>query len=96
MSNDDGIPREWIDVGGLPGWVRYRLGVDSVLHSDNDPEATLQVALTHAELAVLVFGAMLVITMFPECGPRSRATLRKLGELSDFQGFLPTMPDDAQ
>lgn len=80
---------EWLDLSGMPGHVRYRLLAKAILEEPNDPEQTLQVALTHAELATAVGGALLVATFFPECAERVSSLLKKLQELSKYQEFLP-------
>lgn len=86
-------PPGWLDLDDAPGWQRHQIGVISVLHSRNDPDDTLTVALTHSELALVVFGAMMIHDLFPECRGHTASTLRKLGELSGAQKFLPDDPE---
>jgi hypothetical protein len=83
------------DVSRIPGIHRYMLGIQSIIEADNDPENTLQVALTQAELACCVFCTMLGATMFPELAIRIEALTTKLAELSDAQQFLPRGEEDA-
>lgn len=87
----------WVDPGEierLPGWQRYYVGVLSVIAQPDDPEETMQVALTHRDLALFTFGAMLVGTLFPECVEAVRITNKKLIELSAVQEFIPWEPGE--
>ena len=88
------IPRGWADASDMPGYLRHGFGVASVIDASTDPNDTMLVALTKSELALFVFGSMLVHDLFPECRPWTFTTIRKLGELSDAQKFLPDIPED--
>lgn len=79
----------WIDLSRIPGWQRYYLGVQSVARQPHDPEDTMQLAITHRELALFVFGVMLVGTLFPELRRAVIAANHKLIELSAAQDFIP-------
>lgn len=71
-----------------------QMGVYSTLHSEDDPESTMQVALTHRDLAFIVFCTTFLIRAFPELGDACEKTMRKLIELSAAQGFLPWEEDE--
>jgi hypothetical protein len=58
-------------------------------HVKHDPEDTLNMALTHREVALLVTGLLLVEAMMPEFGEWADALFARLRELSDFQEFRP-------
>lgn len=85
----------WADVSNLPHWERYALGVRSVEIANDDPQKTMQVAVTERELALWVFGLILVVRLFPEIVEVVEMSLTKLRELSAAQEFLPwESPDD--
>lgn len=83
-------PDGWLSVEHLPAHQRYALGVHTILHSENNPDDTLQLALTHADLATIVFGAMLVHDIYPETRAYAQGIMRNLGEVTQAQHFLPT------
>ena len=76
-------------IARMPFWQRYYVGVASVMQADDNPDTTMQVAMTEKDLALSSFGIMMVGVLFPECGKACRELGRKLVELSKAQEFLP-------
>lgn len=65
-----------------------KVGVATAELASNDPERTMQVALTELELHLIVFALYFPIQLFPELRPAYGALNQKLIELSDAQKFL--------
>jgi len=88
MDSDD------FDPGLIPGQLLVDMGVWSTLNAEHNPEDTMQVALTHRDLAFIVFCTTFLIRAFPELSEACEDTMRKLIELSAAQGFLPWEPGE--
>lgn len=82
------------DPQTFPGSTIVAMGTYSTLNSKDDPEDTLQVALTHRDVAFIVFCTTFLIRAFPELSEACEGTMRKLIELSAAQGFLPWDDDE--
>lgn len=76
------------------GAEMYWIGVRSIELAQEDPEDTMQVAVTHRDLAIIALGANLVIRLFPEVREQVGHTAAKLEELAHAQGFLPKPGDN--
>lgn len=83
-----------VDPATFPGSMVVQMGVYATLNSEDDPEETLQVALTQRDLAFIVFCTTFLIRAFPELSEACEKTMRKLIELSAAQGFLPWEEDE--
>jgi hypothetical protein len=59
----------------------------------HDPENTLSLALTQRDLALTVFGNMVLMHLFPELGGFIREFNGKLMEVGLAQEFLPEDPE---
>lgn len=72
-----------------PGGAKlYAMAVWSVQEASNDPEDTLQVAMTMQKLALFSLGLSLVFRLFPEIGNLAADAARDLRELTQAQAFL--------
>ena len=66
----------------------YAMNFFLVQEAANDPEDSLQMAVTRRELALLLFGALLIGRLFPELSMYCAELYQKLTELSEAQDFL--------
>lgn len=73
----------------LPTWEQYVLGAVSIMQEKDDPDDTLQLALTHRELAAVAFGNLILNRFMPEFGGVLYKLQTKLRELATAQDFLP-------
>lgn len=89
-------PDGWFDASQLPAHKRHAIGVQSILLSEDNPEETLQLALTHADLATVVFGVALIHDIFPEVSRYCVSLMRKLCEVTDAQAFLPDLEEPVE
>jgi hypothetical protein len=76
-----------------PGMDNYQLALKAITGASDDPENTLQLAITMKEFATVTFGMFLVNTLFPELAFVVGDVLNKLEEVSDAQEFLPKLPE---
>lgn len=92
--SEERIGHGFMDLGGLPSWDRNRIGAISVAAAKDDPQETLQLALTEREVALFAYGNMILAFMHPEFrGVVGRANL-KLMEVADAQKFLEFEPGE--
>jgi hypothetical protein len=75
-----------------PGMDSYQLALKAIKGAPDDPENTLQLAITMKELATITFGMFLVNTLFPELCFTVNDVLTKIEEVSEAQEFLPRLP----
>jgi hypothetical protein len=73
----------------LPSWEKYVLGAVSIMQEKHDHDHTMQLAVTHRELAAIAFGNVLLNQLMPEFGGVVLELQMKLRELADAQDFLP-------
>lgn len=59
-----------------------------ILNTENDPDETLQFAITKKELGTILFGLHFVHRMFPEHSEDIEALCAKIVEISEAQNFL--------
>lgn len=78
----------------VPGSTIVNAGVSSVFKSKDDPEDTMQIALTHRDLALIVFYMTFTARLFPELSIETASLMSKLIELAAFQEFLPWGDDE--
>lgn len=78
----------------VPGGYLYPYAIVTIQQAPNDPENTLQVALTLQQLAVLGLSLSLATRLFPEIRSNINELSRKLSELSEAQEFLPSLDED--
>lgn len=86
-------PEEFSPDTGLD---TIRMGVINVLTSSSDPQKTLQLALTHRELALIVGSLYFPARLFPELTGDVQGLIWKLEEINKAQGFLgpPSPPGE--
>jgi hypothetical protein len=75
-----------------PGLDSYQLALRAIKGAPDDPENTLQLAVTMKEFATITFGLFLVNTLFPELAFSTSDILSKLEETTEAQEFLPKLP----
>lgn len=78
---------EWVALNGLPGMKRLQVAYISVIDAEDNPENTMQLALTARELSTILMGNMLISTLFGELGNVTGRLNLKLFELSKAQDF---------
>jgi len=76
-----------------PGMSYYKSALRAIADSPDDPENTLQLAITMRELATLTFGLYLVNTLFPEMAHVICDVLEKVEAVSEAQEFLPKLAE---
>jgi hypothetical protein len=74
---------------GLNSLEKLALGYIASRNEADDPEDTMQLALTKQEVALVVFGGFLVNRLFPDLGGKCMLLNQKMMELSVAQDFLP-------
>lgn len=77
-----------------PGLTVMKLGVGSIRKAGNDPEHTMQVALTHRETAIIAFGNTILCYLFPELVDPCNEFARKMLEVGIAQEYLPDIYGD--
>lgn len=82
------------ELGKIPPHERYVIGVYSVINAEDNPEKTMQLAVTEKDLALIAFSSMVTGMMFPEVGRHVSKMSLKLMEVSDAQDFLPWEPGE--
>ena len=87
------LPEGWIHWGDVNGGEFMHLGSLSVTEIPSNPDITMHVAVTHRELALLVFALVFPGRMFPELADDVASLIEKLQELSAAQEFLPLSPE---
>ena len=63
-------------------------GMQAVTQLPDDPERTLQVALTQRELGIITFALYFPWRIFPEIAPEINSLCENLIELTEAQEFL--------
>jgi hypothetical protein len=66
----------------------YKLGLEAIRRTPDNPEHTMMVALTMKEYATVAFGTLLMNEHFPELAFIVHDFLEKLEELAEAQEFL--------
>lgn len=92
MADEDRVYglRTYVPAGTpLPNIVRLFMMHGAIKSEPNDPEDTLQLALTHRDLAMFLGGAVLIGTIFPEFEDEVKEMMTKLQEITGAQEFLP-------
>lgn len=90
MPDDGGFL--FYDLNRLPSWIQYTFAARSLLKAvelDN-PEETMLVQFTLAELSVATFGLICLVRMFPEFTKEANALSEKIAEIGGEQKFLRT------
>lgn len=75
---------------GLNSLEKMALGYIASRNEPDDPDDTMQLAVTKQELALIVFGGYLTLRLFPDLGGKLMRLNKRLMELSVAQEFLPT------
>ena len=84
---------EGFDFEGIPTWEKLSLGVAAIELAEDNPEHTLQIALTGRDVQYLAVGVLLVGSLFPEMLTKGRDLFARLIELGDHQGFFESRED---
>ena len=76
-----------------PGLEVMKMGVKGIQSAPDDPDDTMNVALTRQECATIAFGNVLISMMFHELLDITAGLSMKMMELASAQNFLPELPD---
>ncbi len=83
----------WMFWGEVSGGEFMHMGSRSVTTIPHNPDITMRVALTHRELALLVFALVFPGRLFPELVEDVVRLTDKFQELSAAQEFLTLTPE---